>query len=74
MDTRITMWMAGHFGSVNIRIQFKGKLYVPSSSEDDELTVEERVMHAFGDRIEHRYHDGRNYLTLVLKRSSPMAA
>ena len=73
-DTPITVWKSGYFGSVNIRIQFKGKLYVPSSGDDADISVEQRIMTAFGDRIEQRYHDGSNYLTLVAKRSSPMGA
>ena len=73
-DTPITVWKSGYFGSVNIRIQFKGKLYVPSSGADAAISVEQRIMTTFGDRIEQRYHDGSNYLTLVAKRSSPMGA
>ena len=73
-DTRIILWKAGSFGSVNIRLQFRGKLYVPSTDDEDEFSVEQRIMHVYGDRIEHRYHDGNNNLTIVVKRSAHMAA
>ena len=28
-NTQVTVWKAGHFGSVNIRIQFRGPFYSP---------------------------------------------
>ena len=72
-DTQVIVWKAGLFGSVNIRIRFRGKLYVPSSGDNDDISVEQRIMAVYGDRIEHRYHDGSNYLTIVAKRSANMA-
>ena len=73
-DTQITVWKSGYFGSVNIRFQFKGKLYAPASGGENDITVEQRIMRAFGERLEQRYHDGSNYLTLVVKKRSPMGA
>ena len=72
-DTQVIVWKAGFFGSINIRIRFRGKLYVPSSGDEDDISVEQRIMLVYGDRIEHRYHDGSNYLTIVAKRSANMA-
>ena len=57
-DTRVIVWKAGHFGSVNISIRFKGQLYVPSSDEEEDITVEQMILSAYGDRIEQRYHAG----------------
>ena len=35
---------------------------------------EQKIMSAFGDRIEHRYNDGSTILTLVVTRSAHIAA
>jgi Na+/H+-dicarboxylate symporters len=72
-NTQVTVWKAGHFGSVNIRFQFRGPFYSPLSDDADDLNADQRIMHVFWDRVEHRYHDGTNFLTLVTKRSVLMA-
>lgn len=73
-DTQVSLQKAGHFGSVNIRICFEGNLYVPLSGDENDVSVEQKIMSAFGDRIEHRYNDGSNILTLVVTRSAHIAA
>ena len=73
-DTRVTVGMTGYFGRVNIRMRFNGKLYVPMSGGEDHISVEQRIMYAYGDRIENRYHAGCNYMTITVRRSAHMAA
>ena len=73
-DTQVSLQKAGHFGSVNIRICFEGNLYVPLSGDENDVSVEQKIMSAFGDRIEHRYNDGSTILTLVVTRSAHIAA
>ena len=69
-DKMVTVWGYRSFGDLKIKIAFDGSIYVPMSDFRDETTVEDKVMLAYAEKIESRYHSGRNHLILTAQRSS----
>ena len=68
-DTPVTVWRTGSFGNANIKLAFEGKPYVPMSGLEDDNSIENKVMAAYAEKIEHRYQSGKNILILTTRRS-----
>ena len=74
-DTVVKVWKIRVFGEVRIKIDFEGSLYVPISAEGDDFGAgsgtgtADMVISAYGERIENRYHGGRNHPILTARRS-----
>ena len=68
-DTLITIWNAGTFGDIKIRLGFEGKMYVPSVASAEEDSPEMRILRGFEDKIDTSYHSGYNNISISVKRS-----
>ena len=68
--TMVTVWGKRSFGDLKIKLGFDGSIYVPMSDLRDGSSVEDKVMLAYAEKIENRYHSGRNHIVLTAKRSS----
>lgn len=69
-DTVVHVWCIRLFGDLRIKIGFEGNMYVPASGISDETAADDRIITAFADKIESRYHGGHNNLILTAHRSS----
>ncbi len=68
-DTPMTVWRAGSFGDVHIKLAFEGKPYVPMSGVEEDPSIESKIMAAYAEKIEYRYQSGKNILILTTRRS-----
>ena len=54
-------------GDFLIRVGFEGKVFV--RDDDDEFSIEDRLLDAYDDRIGYNYHSGYNVITISVSRS-----
>ena len=61
---------AERLGYVLIRLGFEGRMYIPESDEDGELSPEGMVLRAYADKLDCSYHSGYNRILITVRRGS----
>ena len=67
-DADLQITGVDRLGDFRIKVGFEGKLFV--REDDGGFSIEDRLLDAYDDRIEYRYHSGYNWISIAVSRSS----
>lgn len=65
-ETEVEIFASQSFGEIKLILGHDGKLFTPNP--DGEASVNNLVMKGYGDKIDYRYHSGRNTISITIKR------
>lgn len=68
-DTVLTVTGKHRFGGAGIIINFEGDMYISDRDYPGELTPEDRILNAYGDRIDYLYSSRFNSIRIQARRS-----
>ena len=67
-DAVITVSGRELLGYVTIRLSYEGRMFIPESDADGELSPEGRVLRAYAEKFDCRYHSGYNRILITVRR------
>lgn len=65
----LSMRIIRSFGEIKIRLDFAGKAYDPTISDNAVLPEEDKILKAYEENIDYRYSSGHNTIYVIVKRS-----
>ncbi len=68
-NTLLTISTQKTFGEINIKFGFEGKRFAPVDLNRDIVSPEDRILHAYGDKVDFRYSFGYNSIRITVRRS-----